>query len=46
MGQIASVSQLGECQELESWTILVQPDGSNSTLNPVVHEDIALSINT
>ena len=38
--------QLGECQFYESWTVLVQSDGSNGALSPVVHGHIALRINT
>ena len=40
------VFQLGECQSLESWAVLVQSDGSYSTLSPVLHGDIVPSVNT
>ena len=41
-----SFFQLGECQLLESLSVLVQSVGLNSTWSPVVYRDIALSINT
>ena len=31
---------------LRAWAVLVQPDGSYSTLSPVVYGDIVLSINS
>ena len=33
-----------ECQLLKSWTVRVHSDGPNSSLSPVVHGYIALSI--
>ena len=38
--------QLVESQLLVSWTVLVQSDGLNSALSPVLYGDIALSIDT
>ena len=32
--------------DYRAWVVLVQSDGLNSTLSPVVYGDIALSINT
>ena len=34
---------LGNVSNLRAWAVLVQSDGSNSTLSHVVHGDIALS---
>ena len=36
---------LGNVSSLRAWVALVQSDGSNSTLSPVVHRDIVQSIN-
>ena len=42
---LASIFQLGNCQLPESWAVLVQSDGSNGALSPVVHGDIVRNIN-
>ena len=34
---------LGNVSNLRAWAVLVQSDGSNSTLSNVIHGDIALS---
>ena len=38
--------QYGECQYFESCTVLVQSDGSHSSLSPLIHGEIVLSIKT
>ena len=35
----------GNVSNLRAWAVLVQSDGSYRVLSPVVHGDIALSIN-